>query len=84
MESESETTYQQCDGQCHNKSIDLPVDFLIWWKTKKTSFNRLRHICRHLRNLLRTLQNGNVCESVIANTEKKYWCLTYVTDANES
>ena len=77
------TTYQQCDGQCHKTSGDHPVAFLIWWRTKKTSFNGLRNRCRYLRNLLRTSQNRNVCESVMANTEKKYWCLTYVFVLND-
>ena len=77
------TTYQQCDGQYHKTSGDHPDGLLIWWRSKKTCFNRLRNICRQRRSLLRTSQNENVCESVIANTEKRYWCLTYGVSLNE-
>ena len=77
METDSKTTYQQCDGHRHAKSIDLPEALLIWWRTRKTSFNSSRKICRQRRSLLRTSQNENACESVIAKTKKRYWCLTY-------
>ena len=80
---ESKTTYQQYNGRRDAKNIPEVQVLLIWWRTNKTSFNSLRNICRHLRSLLRTSQNENVCESAIANTEKIYWCLTYGVSLNE-
>ena len=80
---ESKTTYQQYNGRRDAKNIPEVQVLLIWWRTNKTSFNSLRNICRHLRSLLRTSQNEDVCESVMANTEKKYWCLTYSVVCND-
>ena len=85
LEAESKTTYQHCDGHRDANNIHHPDVLLIlyWRRTRKTSLNTLRNVCRLIESLLRTSKNENVCESVIANTEKRYWCLTYGVSLNE-
>ena len=71
LQTESKTTYQQCDGRHDTKSIDLPEALLLCCRTRKTSSKSSKNIFRLIRSLLRTSQNENVCESVMANTDQE-------------